>query len=216
LFVFANQLTTAAAAILLQFSAPIFILIINFIFYRSKPKFGESIAVLITILGMLLFFADKLDAGHRLGNILAIVSGLSFAGLFICNKRPDTDPVQSVMLGFIINSIIGLPFVFTDPNITAAPVAWGFMFLLGIVQVGFAYIFFSIGIKRTSALLACLITALEPILNPIWVLLATGEAPGRFAITGGAIIFITVICYNIWLERQRSAGAENPGAENLS
>jgi UDP-N-acetylmuramyl pentapeptide phosphotransferase/UDP-N-acetylglucosamine-1-phosphate transferase len=72
---------------------------------------------------------------------------------------------------------------------------------LGNVQVGFAYVFFSVGIKKTPALLACLITAMEPVLNPIWVILATGEKPGSFAIAGGAVIVLTVIAYNIWVEK---------------
>ncbi len=73
--------------------------------------------------------------------------------------------------------------------------------LVGIVQVGLAYVCFTKGIKRTAALLACLITALEPVLNPVWVALATGERPGTYAFAGGAIIFIAVLGYNIWTER---------------
>ena len=204
LFVFANQLTTAASAILLQFSAPIFILLMQLAFYRKRPRFSEILAVIATLSGMLLFFADRLDAGYRVGNIIAIASGVSFAGVFLANKRPDADPEQSVMLGFLINAAIGVPFAFFDTSITASPVAWGFMILLGVVQVGFAYVFFSIGIVHTTALLACLITALEPVLNPIWVALATDERPGRFALAGGAVIIVSVLCYNVWLEKRQS------------
>ena len=198
LFVFANKLTSAAAAILLQFTAPIFIIIIQFLFYKKKPKLSESIAVSITVCGMLLFFADRLDAGGLLGNGLAVASGLSFAGVFVCNKRADTNPDQSLLLGFFINIVIGAPFIFSE--VTADPIAWGAVVFLGIVQVGLAYVFFSIGIKKTSALLACLITAMEPVLNPLWVALATGETPGMFAAMGGAVIFLTVVGYNVWVE----------------
>jgi len=199
LFVFANKLTSAAAAILLQFTAPVFIILIHLVFYRRKPKLSEAVAVSVTILGMLLFFADSLDSGGITGNILAVASGLCFAGVFVCNKRPDTNPEQALLLGFLINSIIGLPFVFFE--VTAEPVAWIAVIFLGIVQVGLAYVFFSAGIKKTSALTACLITAIEPVLNPVWVALATGEIPGMFAITGGAVIILTVISYNIWTEK---------------
>ena len=201
LFVFANQLTTAAAAILLQFSAPIFILLIELALLKKKPKVSEIIAVSATVAGMVLFFADQLDAGGRLGNILAIASGLTFAGVFLSNKRPDTDPGQSLMLGFIINAATGIPFALMDPGISAAPAAWGMITLLGVVQVGLAYVFFSAGIKSTPALLACLITAMEPVLNPVWVALATDERPGRYALAGGIVIFTAVVCYNIWLEK---------------
>ena len=201
LFVFANKLTTAAAAILLQFTAPIFIILIRLVFYRKVPKPSEVVAVTITGLGMLLFFADSLGSGTggTLGNLLAVVSGLSFAGVFVCNKRPDTNPEHSLFLGFLINAVAGLPFVFFDA--TPDPVAWGAAAFLGIVQVGVAYIFFSIGITRTPALFACLITALEPVLNPIWVALAVKEIPGWFEITGGVIIVLTVVCYNVWVEK---------------
>ena len=199
LFVFANKLTTAAAAILLQFTAPIFIILIELAFYRKKPGVAELIAVFVTVCGMVLFFADRLDEGGMLGNILAIASGLSFAGVFVFNKRPDTDTNQSLLLGFLINAVIGLPFVIT--GVTAEPAAWAAVLFLGIVQVGLAYVFFSLGIKKTPALLACLITAMEPVLNPVWVALATGEIPGPFALAGGTVIVLTVVGYNLHVER---------------
>ncbi|MCL2035707.1 MAG: EamA family transporter [Oscillospiraceae bacterium] len=200
LFVFSNKLTTAAAAILLQFTAPIFIILIQFVLYGQKPKISEAVAVSVTIFGMLLFFADKLEPGNVLGNILAIGSGLSFAGVFVFNKRPDNTPEHALLLGFLITALIGLPFV--PFGVTLDPVAWGAVAVLGIVQVGLAYVFFSIGIKATPALLACLITAMEPVLNPVWVFIATREAPGPFAAAGGAVIFLTVLLYNIWVEKR--------------
>lgn len=199
LFVFANKLTTAAAAILLQFSAPVFIILIELLFYKKKPKLSETLAVSVTLLGMLLFFIDKLEPGHMLGNILAVISGVSYAGVFIFNKREDTDPKQASLLGFYINIVLGLPFVFSQ--VTADVTAWISVVILGVVQVGFAYLFFSKGIKHTSSLLACLITALEPVLNPVWVAIVLHIIPGPFAILGGVVIVLTIVIYNIWLEK---------------
>lgn len=211
LFVFANKLTTAAAAILLQFTAPVFIVLIELVFYKKKPALSAVIAVSLTIIGMLLFFAGNLEAGNMLGNVLAIISGLTFAGVFVCNKRPDTEPNHALFLGFLINAVIGMPFVFFEA--AAGPAAWVAAVFLGTVQVGLAYVFFSIGIKRTPALLACLITALEPVLNPVLVMLAgligflpVVETPGLFAVAGGAVIVLTVVSYNIWVERKSAKG----------
>jgi len=207
MYVFANQLTTAAAAILLQFTAPVFIILIYLIFYKKKPTVSALIAVLLTLVGMTLFFLENPDMGAFWGNIMALISGLSMAGVYVGNKRPDTNPENALFLGFLINTCIGLPFAFT--GVTADAGAWVAVFILGIVQVGFAYIFFSKGIKITSALLACLTSTLEPILNPIWVMLAglSGiltqlEIPGRFALIGGIIIILTVVGYNIREERK--------------
>ncbi len=199
LYVFANKLTTAAAAILLQFSAPIFIILIELAFYKKKPGLGAVIAVSATVLGMLLLFADNLDMGFMLGNIFALLSGLTYAGVFICNKRQDTTPKDSLYLGFLFNAAIGMPFAIS--GVTPSATAWAAVLILGFVQVGLAYVCFSFGIKRTPVLLACLITALEPVLNPVWVALATGEMPGAFAFAGGAIIILAVVGYSIWTER---------------
>ena len=199
LFVFANKLTTAACAIFLQFTAPIFIILLELIFYRKKPKPSAVLAVLVTLGGMLLLLAGQMDSGGLLGNLLAIGSGLAFAGVFVSNKRPDTVPEQSLLLGFVINAVLGLPFVFFEP--AAGAVGWGAMLVLGVVQVGLAYVFFSKGIQKTPALVACLITALEPVLNPVWVALVTRERPGALAVTGGAVIIVTVVAYNLWTAR---------------
>jgi len=206
MYVFANKLTTAAAAILLQFTAPVFIILIYLIFYRKKPNASAVVAVLLTLVGMTLFFAENLDSGAFWGNIMALISGLSMAGVYVCTKRPDTNPENALFLGFLINTFIGLPFAFFE--VTADVSAWVAVIFLGVVQVGFAYIFFSKGMKRTSALLACLISTIEPILNPIWVMLAgligllpELEIPGRLALIGGIVIILTVVGYNVWVER---------------
>jgi len=206
LFVFANKLTTAGAAVLLQFTAPVFIILIRFIIFKKKPTVSSCIAVAVTLVGMLLFFADRLEEGQLLGNLLAIASGLAFAGVFVCNNRPETNPDHALVLGFLINTVVGLPFLFMEA--TADPLAWGSGIAMGIMQVGLGYIFFSKGIKKTSALLACLISAAEPVLNPIWVFLAgiwgwlpMIETPGRYALIGGVVIVLTIVSYNIWVER---------------
>jgi len=212
MYVFANKLTTAAAAILLQFTAPVFIILIYLIFYRKKPTISAVIAVFFTLIGMMLFFAENLDSGAFWGNVMALISGLSMAGVYVGNKRADTNPENALFLGFLINTCIGLPFAFAE--VTADISAWVAVIILGVVQVGLAYVFFSKGIKKTSALLACLTSTIEPILNPIWVMLAglwgilpELEIPGVFALVGGVVIILTVVGYNIWAERSENVQA---------
>jgi drug/metabolite transporter (DMT)-like permease len=201
LFVFSNKLTTAAAAILLQFTAPVFIILIHIFIYKYKHNAIQILTVLATLAGMILFFMEQLSGlGGLLGNLLAVLSGLTFAGVFVCNRRPDVNPDETLHLGFMINAAVGLPFVFFET--TPDPAAWGAVLALGMVQVGLAYVFFSKGIKKTPALLSCLITALEPVLNPLGVALAYGEVPGVFALIGGAVIVVSVVAYNIWEARQ--------------
>lgn len=197
LFVFANKLTTAAAAILLQFTSPVFIILLQLALYRRKPRLCEVVTVSAAIAGMLLFFADSLDSGGLLGNMLALISGLTFAGVFVFSKRPDTSAEQSVFLGLVFNIAVGLPFA--AQNVTLDPASWGAVAVLGILQVGVAYVFYTIGIKSISALHACIITALEPVLNPTLVALFAGEIPGLYSVVGGAVIILTVVAYNLWV-----------------
>lgn len=200
LFVFANKLTTAANAIVLQYTAPIFVVLISIIFFKKRARALDIISTLVVFAGMGLFFFDHLKADAMLGNILACVSGITFAGVFLMNKAPGAKPEESVLLGHLINTAAGLPFAAT--HITFEPAAWGAIALLGIFQLGLAYVLFTIGIKRTPPITASLIATLEPLLNPIWVLLNTGEAPGIWALIGGVIVIVTVVIYNIGDTRQ--------------
>lgn len=213
LFVFANKLTTAANAIVLQYTAPIFVVLISIIFFRKRVRALDIISTLIVFAGMGLFFFDQLQADAMLGNILACVSGITFAGVFLMNRSPKAKPEEAVLLGHLINAAAGLPFAAI--NITFEPAAWGAIALLGIFQLGLAYVLFSVGIKHTPPITASLIATLEPLLNPVWVLLNTGEAPGIWAIIGGVIVIVTVAIYNIsGLKRSRREAL--PAPENAA
>lgn len=195
LFVFANKLTTAANAIVLQYTAPIFVLIISIVFFKKRARALDIASVIVVFIGMALFFFDQLKADAMLGNILACLSGITFAGVFLMNKAPGAKPEEAVLLGHLINAAIGLPFVFN--NITFEPAAWGAVALLGIFQLGLAYVLFTIGIKFTQPIPASLISTLEPLLNPVWVFMLYGETPGIWALAGGVIVIATVVVYNV-------------------
>jgi drug/metabolite transporter (DMT)-like permease len=140
--------------------------------------------------GILLFFLDNLSRGRFLGNIIAILSGVAFAGtVLFLRKQKNHSPIESVFLGNILTFLIGLPFM-------AAPwpgaKGWMGIVLLGVFQLGCSYILYSEAIKHVTALEASLIPILEPILNPVWVFLMIGEVPGHWAIIGGIIVLISV------------------------
>ncbi|MHB1314253.1 MAG: DMT family transporter [Christensenellales bacterium] len=200
LFVFANKLTTAANAIVLQYTAPVFVVIFSVLFLKKRLKALDVLAVLIVFAGIALFFFDRLQEGAMLGNTLAALAGVTFSGVFMVNKMPGAKPEESVLLGHLINTVAALPFI--AAHLTFEPVAWLSIAILGIFQLGIAYVLFSIGIKHTPPITASLIAALEPLLNPVWVLLATGETPGVFALFGGAVVLVTIVLYNVIVSRR--------------
>jgi drug/metabolite transporter (DMT)-like permease len=191
LFVIANKLTTAANAILLLYTGPIYVALFSFWFLKEKITTIDWITILTVIGGMALFFMEKLSHDGLLGNIIAILAGISFAWLALClRKQKDESPLESLILGNILTGIIGLPFII-DSGIPSQQSMIA-LIVLGVFQLGLPYILYSKAIKHVSALDAVLIPVLEPILNPIWVFLLLGESIGTWPMIGGAIIIIAI------------------------
>jgi drug/metabolite transporter (DMT)-like permease len=190
LFVTATKLTTAANAILLQYTAPIYVAFLSIWFLRESVQWFDWVSILLVIGGMLLFFLDRLTAGNLLGNGLAILSGLSFSFLILfLRKQKDESPLGSIILGNILTGLIGLPFMFES---MPSAMSWAGIALLGVVQLGLSYVLYSEAIRHVTAIEATLIPGIEPILNPIWVFLILGEVPGKWALLGGLIVFVSV------------------------
>lgn len=189
-FVSANKFTTAANAILLQYTAPVYVALFGSWLLKEKTSMLDWATIAVVFGGMMLFFVDSLDTKGLMGNIFAVISGVGF-GLFpvFMRMQKDGSPIESVILGNIITAAVGLPFILrTTPSSTE----WVYLIVLGIVQLGIPYILYSIAIKNATAIEACLITVIEPILNPVWVLVFLGETPGIFSIIGGLIVVVAV------------------------
>ena len=189
-FVSATKTTTAANAILIQYTAPIYVALLGAWLLKERVRLLDGITIFVVLGGMLLFFVDNISTKGVLGNLLAAASGLAF-GIFAVFMRMQKDgsPLESVLLGNILTAVIGIPFLFQ-----AIPDAKGWLYLaiLGIVQLGLPYILYSKAIKNVTALEASLIPVIEPILNPIWVFLMLGEMPGKWAFVGGFIVVASV------------------------
>jgi drug/metabolite transporter (DMT)-like permease len=190
LFVAANKMTTAANAILLQYTAPIYVAIFSYWLLEERITKLDLATIVTAIGGMILFFLDGLSQGGFWGNIVAILSGIAFAGTALfARKQKDSSPLESLFLGNILTTLIGLPFVVhSSPDATG----WLGLILLGVFQLGFSYILFAEAMKQVTALEGILIPVLEPVLNPIWVFLLLKERPARWAIVGGVIVLVSV------------------------
>ena len=208
LFVTATKLTTAANAILLQYGAPIYVVFLGKWFLNEEASREDWWAVVAVLGGMVLFFFDQLQWGSLLGNIIAVLSGWSFAFLIIFMRmQKDSSPLESVLIGNIFAALIGLPFMF---EYLPPPGAWVNLIFLGTVQLGLSYILYSIAIKGVTALEASLIPVIEPILNPLWVFLAIGEIPGKWALAGSAVILTSVILWFLKKNREKKPSLSAP------
>ena len=199
LFAMANKMTTAATAIVLQFTAPIFVIWLAAVVWRKKPGRLDLAACGVVLLGVVCFFLDGLEMGGMLGNGLALLSGLSYAGVFLLNDLPDSDPISSVFWGDALSVILGLPFLLQETEFT--PIALTSVVILGAFQVGLAYILMCIGLRTTPAVTASLISGIEPVLNPLLVALFYREPVGNMAIVGAVIVIVSVVGYNVLRSR---------------
>ncbi len=206
LFSVANKLTTAANAIVLQFTATIFVIVFSMLFLHRKPGKLDIAACVIVFGGILFFFADSLSMGGGLGNALALLSGVTYAVIFMLNDLPNGDPISSVFWGDVISAVVGLPFLLQETDFSFVPVVS--VLALGVFQVAFAYIFLTIGLRTTPAVTASLVSGIEPVLNPLLVAIFYGEEMGRFALIGAAIVIIGVVSYNVLKGRMDSKNVE--------
>ena len=192
LFVIATKLTTAANAVFLQYTNPIWVILFGPALTGEKNRTSDYFAVTGVMAGMLLFFSGGLSGGTFTGNIIAAVSGITygFSSIFL-RRQKDANPVDSFTLSYLITCIISIPFWFIKPHFSLQSVVC--LLLLGTIQIGLPSILYAIGIAKVRALSAVLISLLEPLMNPVWVLLAVHEVPSAGTIAGGAIILGSIV-----------------------
>ena len=198
LFVLATKETTAANAIFLQYTAPVYLLILEPLIYKEKFRSRDLVTVLVCIAGMALFFVGQLRPQDVTGNLLALASGLCFALYFLSLRHPkarEVNRASSVIYGnvlaVIITAPLGLAAISTLNMHDTLSVVY-----LGVVQLGIAYALFTVAMARgVRSLDAGIICYIEPVLNPVWVFLVLGEQPSRWALLGGAIIIVAVIVH---------------------
>jgi drug/metabolite transporter (DMT)-like permease len=207
LFSVANKLTTAANAIFLQSTAPVWVLLLSPLLSTDRPSRGEVVALPVYGLGLSLFFLDELSPGQLAGNLVALVAGLTFAFCIIGVRRAQEEAQASLMWGNLLAAALVLPLWPAGP--AARPIDLALVAYLGIFQLGLAYLCFGRGVVRVPALEASLLVLLEPILNPIWTYLFAGERPGPWALAGGAV----VLAATAWRTIVPAIGARaRPGA----
>jgi drug/metabolite transporter, DME family len=213
LFVVANKLTTAANAIFLQYTAPVYVLVLEPLVFKERFRRGDFITVAACVAGMSLFFVGRLRPDDVAGNLAALGSGLCFA-LFLLLLRHqrggESNRASSVIYGNLLICLVTLPaFARAATTLTTKDVL--IVSYLGVIQIGLAYTLFTLGIARgVRSLDAGVVGYIEPMLNPVWVFLFLGERPSRWAAAGGCIIIVAVLAHTLGLARasaQRAAAA---------
>ncbi|HKG46019.1 MAG TPA: DMT family transporter [Pyrinomonadaceae bacterium] len=211
LFVLATKTTTAANAIFLQYTAAVYLLILEPIIYKEKFRSRDLLTVLVCLGAMALFFVGQLRPQDVTGNVMALASGLCFALYFLLLRHPrarEVNRASSVIYGNTLAVLITLPWgLATITSVTTHDlIGVGY---LGVIQIGISYTLFTVGMARgVRSLDAGIICYVEPVLNPVWVFLVLGERPSAWALLGGAIIIVAVICHML-LDARGKRGAND-------
>ena len=215
LFVLATKLTTAANAIFLQYTAPVYVLILEPILYKEKFRARDFITVALCMVGMSLFFVGKLRPEDVSGNLLALASGVCFALFFLLlrhSKARDVNRASSAIYGNLIAVAICAPWFLGALRRGISVTDFACIAYMGIFQLGFAYLLFTLAMARgVRSLDAGIIGYIEPVLNPVWVFLFIGERPSGWAIVGGLIIIVSVLAHTIIEARARAGKNQTPG-----
>ncbi len=205
LFVTANKTTTAAHAILLQYLSPVLTALLGAVILKERTHAEHWVAFIFSFIGMIMLFMDGLGGGLLLGNVLAILSGITFSLFYIFMRmQKDGSPLESLLLSHWITFVLCLCISIFLPIPSFTVKSLGAIAVLGVFQIGIPALLFSAGIKRISAVSANLIAIIEPVFNPIWVFVVIGEMPGPFAITGGIIIVAAVTGASIITARRKN------------
>jgi len=205
-FVVATRWTTAANAILLQYTAPIWVALLSGAMLGERMRRLDWAAVAGCLFGMTWFFRDQVSASGLRGNVVAVVSGIGFAGLplflrrhqrtVLAGGRDDAadlariSPLVAISIGNVLSVLACIAWM---PRGAPSDVrSWWILVALGTVQIGLAYILYGAGVRRVRAVDALLLATVEPVLNPLWVAIGTGERPTHSVIVGGAIVVASV------------------------
>ncbi len=205
LFAAATKLTTAANAILLQYTAPVWVALFGAWLLGERARRADWWTIVASFVGMAVFLYDGLQFNSLTGIVLAIASGVAFAAMILLmRKQKDGSTLEAVILGNLLGFLIGLPAMAAAGLPDARSLVA--LLLLGVVQLGIPYLLYSRAIRHVTALEGVLIPVIEPILNPIWVMLVIGEKPSPLALAGGAIVLGAVTWRAVDSVRERRAG----------
>ena len=207
LFSIANKMTTAANAIVLQFTSPIWIMLISGLFLKKRFRRMDVTAVALTFVGIGLFFADGLSGGHAAGDLVALGAGLAFGCYYISlGDCTEAERMSAVELGHLLTFLVGLPVLLTTPTPVSGRIVLCLL-TLGIFQLGIPYVLLAHASGWCPPLVCSLLGALEPLLNPVWVALFDGEVPGPLALVGGVIVIAVITVWYIRDEKTERQSA---------
>lgn len=200
-FVVATKATTAANAIVLQYTGPAWVAALSWPVLRERVGARDAAALVLALVGMVVIVSGELRPGAGWGIGVALFSGVAFGAIPLFLRLEERlshgathlarAPAFAFLVGSLLTVLLCAPAMWTGSPTT--PTGWAVLVGLGVVQIGLAYTLYGMGVRRLRAVEASLVTMVEPLLNPLWVALGAAEVPGTAALIGGAAILAGVV-----------------------
>ena len=206
-YVFAMYNTTVANTNFIISLQILFLAIFGFFFLKEKINLITLISIILAMSGVLLMVGNSLSPGELSGNLAAFTMPITFAVLImIVRKFPSVDMVPAQFVAGISSCLIGLLF---SPTIMISPHDIFLGFIAGFFQIGFGFIFITIGARTTPSAMVGIIMLSESVLGPIWAFLFVSEIPSLYGLIGGAIILFAVLLQFYTLLKKPKATVSN-------
>lgn len=205
-FVISTKLTTAANSIFLQSTGVAYVLLLEPIIRKTKLMRIDILTVILSFIGMMLFFIEGFEMNTNvMGLFIALCSGLASAGVILSQKTNSYEYVPGgILIGNLLVVLVTSPWFIQNP--VPATDEMVMLMFLGFIQLGVGFLLFALGQKYISAIDSALISLLEPIFNPIWVMIGYGEVPTLLPIIGGFII-LSSLAFRLWWLKGRKVAA---------
>ena len=206
-YVFAMYNTTVANTNFIISLQILFLAIFGFFFLKEKINLITLISIILAMSGVLLMVGNSLSPGELSGNLAAFTMPITFAVLImIVRKFPSVDMVPAQFVAGVSSCLIGLSF---SPTIMISPHDIFLGFIAGFFQIGFGFIFITIGARTTPSAMVGIIMLSESVLGPIWAFLFVSEIPSLYGLIGGAIILFAVLLQFYTLLKKPKATVSN-------
>lgn len=199
-FLIANKLTTAANTIVLQFTEPVWVILFAWLLFKSRPRKEAAIACAVIFAGIVCFFASQLSLGSGIaGELIAILSGATYAGVFLFKKIPGCSFESASIISFLAAVVVGIPSLMGETDWSAPNLAM--VVFMGVVQLGLAYVLLGRGLDSVSPVTASLTSTIEPVVNPILAAIVLGETLSPLCAVGAVLVIGAATVYNVWCAR---------------
>tara|TARA_A100000164_G_scaffold167551_1_gene148735 strand:- start:1473 stop:2348 length:876 start_codon:yes stop_codon:yes gene_type:complete len=202
-YVFAMYNTTVANTNFIIQTQILFLAIFGYIFLKEKITNVTIVSIMLAVTGVILMVGSSLSPGEMIGNLAAFIMPISFAVLIlIIRKYPHVDMIPLQLIAGIVAMSVGY-FVAGKVNISYHDIFLGF--LAGFFQLGFGFIFITVGARTTPSAIVGIIMITEAVLGPLWAWMFANENPPLSVLIGGSIIIFAVLLQFLFLRKKDSS-----------